>query len=157
MTAKVRWLTRPDEDGEGEGRPRWIHCTPLLGHSGAVGVWMIVLVDEEGAATGTAQGRRFRQAPPVSSNIGGKEWDSAAARDRKHINVYDKEHERKGGSKPEYFQRPGSRAASTESKSHAYSSTSAASQRSGSHQGRPGAGRVATSTNASEFSFNLNG
>lgn len=41
VTAKIRWLTRPDEDGEGEGRPRWIHCTPLLGHSGAVGVWCV--------------------------------------------------------------------------------------------------------------------
>lgn len=161
MTAKVRWLTRPDEDGEGEGRPRWIHCTPLLGHSGAVGVWMIVLVDEEGAFPGTASGRRFRQAPPVSNNIGGKEWDATAARDRKHINVYDKENERKGGSKPEYFQRPGSRAASNEPRGQAYSTASAvASPRAGSfrNQDRPsGPGRVVTSTNASEFSFNLNG
>lgn len=157
MTAKIRWLTRPDEDGEGEGRPRWIHCTPLLGHTGAVGVWMIVLVDEEGALTGSASGRRFRQAPPVSSNIGGKEWDAAAVRDRKNINVYDKENERKGAGKPEYFQRPGSRTANNESRGQAYPQHSAANSRSGSVQGRPGNGRVLTSTNASEFSFNLNG
>lgn len=119
---------------------------------------MIVLVDEEGALPGTASGRRFRQAPPVSSNIGGKEWDAAAARDRKHMNVYDKENDRRGGQKPEYFQRPGSRAASTEPRGQAYSTASAvASPRSGSrNQDRPGASRVLTSTNASEFSFNLN-
>lgn len=159
VTAKIRWLTRPDEDGEGEGRPRWIHCTPLLGHSGAVGVWMIVLVDEEGAFPGSASGRRFRQAPPVSSNIGGKEWDATAARDRKHVNVYDKENERRGGQKSEYL-RPGSRSGSIEPRGHAYSSGGAVtSPRSASRNpsDRPGARRIPTSTNASEFSFNLNG
>lgn len=36
-----------------------------MGFNGAVGVWMIILVDDDGAAT-----RRFRQAPPVSDRIG---------------------------------------------------------------------------------------
>lgn len=57
VTAKVRWLDRPggdegEEEGgfeepgrEREGRPRWIHCTPLLGATGVVGVWMVILVD----------------------------------------------------------------------------------------------------------------
>ncbi|KAK3675373.1 hypothetical protein LTR78_004883 [Recurvomyces mirabilis] len=82
VTAKIRWLTRADESGDGEGRPRWIHCTPLLGHSGAVGVWMIVLVEEEGygppgqGGVVGGSGRRFRPAPAVANNIGGKEWDS---------------------------------------------------------------------------------
>lgn len=88
VTAKIRWLSRADEEGEGEGRPRWIHCTPLLGHSGAVGVWMIVLVDDE-ATSGSGQqgsGRRFRTAPPVASNIGGKEWGSShAAKERRQF------------------------------------------------------------------------
>ena len=96
VTAKIRWLTRPDRDGEGEGRPRWIHCTPLLGHSGAVGVWMIVLVDDEGSSAGQTSGRRFRQAPPVASNIGGKEWDPVQS-GKNLQNVYDKENERHGG------------------------------------------------------------
>jgi hypothetical protein len=109
VTAKIRWLTKADLDGEGEGRPRWIHCTPLLGHSGAVGVWMIVLVDEEGPNGGS--GRRFRTAPPVSSNIGGKDWEGVRsssrsrerernrARDRsRHNNRYDKDSERRGGT-----------------------------------------------------------
>ena len=100
VTAKIRWLTRADEDGEGEGRPRWIHCTPLFGHSGAVGVWMIVLVDEEGTGQG-ASGRRFRNAPPVSTNIGGKEWDARATRERRQLNQYDAEAARGGGLRPE--------------------------------------------------------
>ncbi|KAH9838205.1 Motif C-terminal to PAS motifs [Teratosphaeria destructans] len=102
VTAKIRWLTKADADGDGEGRPRWIHCTPLLGHSGAVGVWMIVLVDEE-SAKGQSTGRRFRNAPPVATSIGGREWDSQAytrskSRDRNHqSNRYDVESERRGG------------------------------------------------------------
>ena len=99
VTAKIRWLTKADEDGEGEGRPRWIHCTPLVGHSGSVGVWMIVLVDEEGSQTLNSSGRRFRPAPPVSTNIGGKEWDSqrpvSSTRDRKLLNSYDADADRK--------------------------------------------------------------
>ncbi|WPG98712.1 Hypothetical protein R9X50_00150600 [Acrodontium crateriforme] len=74
VTAKVRWLTRPHENGEGEGRSRWIHCTPLLSITGDVGAWMIILVDDE-IAPNPDGGRRFRAAPPVATNIGGKEWD----------------------------------------------------------------------------------
>lgn len=86
VTAKVRWLLRADEHGEGDGRPRWIHCTPLLGHSGAVGVWMIVLVEDEGQypASSTPGGRsRYRTAPPVSNVIGGKDWDKERTTDRR--------------------------------------------------------------------------
>ncbi|KAH7142106.1 hypothetical protein EDB81DRAFT_760934 [Dactylonectria macrodidyma] len=84
ITAKVRWLSRSDiqaqshqsrlmnhqSHGEGGGQPppasqgrsRWIHCTPLLGSNGAVGVWMVVLVDDESEAS--FRGMR-REAPPV--------------------------------------------------------------------------------------------
>ncbi|KAF1958813.1 hypothetical protein CC80DRAFT_558386 [Byssothecium circinans] len=69
VTAKVRWLSSAapdlDVDRVEEGRPRWIHCTPLLGQSGAVGVWMIVLVDDEKISVPL---RRFRNAPPVASD-----------------------------------------------------------------------------------------
>lgn len=61
VTAKVRWISRPED----EGRGRWIHATPLLGANGNIGVWMIVLVDEENQRTH----RRFRQAPPVAGDI----------------------------------------------------------------------------------------
>ncbi|KXT18988.1 hypothetical protein AC579_8755 [Pseudocercospora musae] len=149
VTAKIRWLSRPDEDGEGEGRPRWIHCTPLLGHSGAVGVWMIVLVDEEGSIAGTSSGRRFRQAPPVSSNIGGKEWDSLRPRGRsKTNNSYDKQYEQRGGGAKhlEYIHRPGSGQAVR----------GMASPAARSRERRPEPNNL-TSASVSEFSFNLKG
>ena len=63
VTAKIRWVSRSDD----EGRNRWIHCTPLLGSNGNIGVWMVVLVDDE-----TSQPkRRFRPAPPVAHDING--------------------------------------------------------------------------------------
>ena len=57
VTAKVRWLSKIDEDG----RNRWIHCTPLLGSNGQIGVWMVVLVDDDQELS-----RRWKQAPPVA-------------------------------------------------------------------------------------------
>ncbi|KAF2797031.1 hypothetical protein K505DRAFT_236440 [Melanomma pulvis-pyrius CBS 109.77] len=69
VTAKIRWLSSPaadlDSDRSDDGRPRWIHCTPLLGASGSVGVWMVVLVDDEKGGPV----RRLRTAPPVSDSI----------------------------------------------------------------------------------------
>jgi hypothetical protein len=58
VTAKIRWISKIGE----EGRNRWVHCTPLLGNNGKIGVWMVVIVDDEKEL---AQ-RRWRQAPPVS-------------------------------------------------------------------------------------------
>jgi hypothetical protein len=69
VTAKIRWLphaVQDLDDAVDEGRPRWIHCTPLLGQGGSVGIWMIVLVDED--KHGMAA-RRFRQAPPVANDV----------------------------------------------------------------------------------------
>ena len=43
VTAKVQWLSK----GSRKSRARWIHCTPLLGINDAVGVWMVILVDDE--------------------------------------------------------------------------------------------------------------
>ncbi|KAF5026748.1 hypothetical protein F66182_1167 [Fusarium sp. NRRL 66182] len=85
LTAKVRWLSKSemqtkshhsrvmDHQSHGEGggqaplptpgRNRWIHCTPLLGSNGAVGVWMVVLVDDESDQS-FVRGLR-REAPPV--------------------------------------------------------------------------------------------
>ena len=57
---------------------------------------MIVLVDEE-ASLAQNTGRRFRNAPPVSNNIGGKEWDGQT-RERKHLNTYDPDTERARGN-----------------------------------------------------------
>lgn len=59
VTAKVRWITKTDDDG----RNKWIHCTPLLGVNGQIGVWMVVIVNEEISSRRIATGGR--QAPPV--------------------------------------------------------------------------------------------
>lgn len=44
VTARIKWRTRFSSD---EGRYRWIHCTPLLANNGEVGVWMVVIIDDE--------------------------------------------------------------------------------------------------------------
>ena len=62
VTAKVRWITKLDE----EGRNKWIHCTPLVGSRGEIGVWMVVIVDDpksHGKFTGSS-----RYAPTVDSD-----------------------------------------------------------------------------------------
>lgn len=61
VTAKVRWISKTGS----EGRLRWIHCTPLLGSNQAVGVWMIVLVDDESESGA----RKTKEAPPVDGRL----------------------------------------------------------------------------------------
>jgi hypothetical protein len=63
VTARVRWISKRDV----EGYNRWIHCTPLLGSNGAVGVWMIVIIDDE---TQQPTWKKFKQAPPVDPRYG---------------------------------------------------------------------------------------
>ncbi|CAN8095291.1 unnamed protein product [Discula destructiva] len=57
-------------EGAGQdGRPRWIHCTPLLGANGSVGVWVVVIVDEYGETGERKRARRAvarQMAPPVA-------------------------------------------------------------------------------------------
>lgn len=43
VTAKVQWLSKTATTS----RARWIHCTPLLGVNDTIGVWMVILVDDE--------------------------------------------------------------------------------------------------------------
>ncbi|KAI8964873.1 hypothetical protein F5Y11DRAFT_363138 [Daldinia sp. FL1419] len=40
ITTKVRWVTRLNR----QGKDRWLHCTPLLGSNGAIGVWMVMII-----------------------------------------------------------------------------------------------------------------
>lgn len=61
VTAKVRWIS-----GNTEGRSRWIHCTPLLGSNGAIGVWMVLVIDDESPNL-IAKG--FKQAPPIERHV----------------------------------------------------------------------------------------
>ncbi|KAI0445421.1 hypothetical protein F4803DRAFT_507639 [Xylaria telfairii] len=71
ITTKVRWLARPmmssgrsaSSSASASASPipersRWIHTTPLLGVNGAVGVWMVILVDDE-------EKQRTPSAPPI--------------------------------------------------------------------------------------------
>lgn len=43
VTARIKWVTRFNT----EGRHRWVHCTPLYASNGQVGVWMVVIVDDD--------------------------------------------------------------------------------------------------------------
>ncbi|OTB05271.1 hypothetical protein M426DRAFT_41516, partial [Hypoxylon sp. CI-4A] len=43
ITTKIRWLTRANRFG----RRRWLHCTPLQGADGTVGIWLVVLFDDK--------------------------------------------------------------------------------------------------------------
>lgn len=63
VTAKIKWLSSKHDT---EGRNRWVHCTPLLGSNGAVGVWMVVVADDEDSVIP----RRSRFAPPVDPSFG---------------------------------------------------------------------------------------
>jgi len=59
VTAKLRWISKQDA----AGRSRWFHCTPLIGHNGEIGVWMIILVDEDDSVA------PYRQPPPVDLRL----------------------------------------------------------------------------------------
>lgn len=59
VTAKVKWVTKADD----EGRNKWIHCTPLVGLNGQIGVWMVVIVNEEKSNNYLPVGARV--APPI--------------------------------------------------------------------------------------------
>jgi uncharacterized membrane protein len=43
VTARIKWVTRFST----EGRSRWVHCTPLYASNGQVGVWMVVIVNDD--------------------------------------------------------------------------------------------------------------
>ena len=103
VTAKVRWLSRrEDRDVQSTGRERWIHATPLLADNGAVGVWMVILLDEDKSRVDNdptqpirsptiwdAGARRFRDAPVIGRpeewrNRGGQ-YDDIRGYDRNEM------------------------------------------------------------------------
>ncbi|OTA67654.1 hypothetical protein K449DRAFT_461638 [Hypoxylon sp. EC38] len=63
ITTKVRWVTKMDSYGKG----RWIRSTPLFGSNGTIGIWMVVLVNDNDNEE--AIPRRTRDAPPVDFSI----------------------------------------------------------------------------------------
>lgn len=94
VTAKVKWISSTHDEG---GRNRWIHCTPLIGSNGAIGVWMVVIVDDE---TSTTNGKRFRVAPPVDPKFGrsipARKEDEGSLRDFAMYNARDRDGSLKG-------------------------------------------------------------
>ena len=78
VTAKVHWLTK----GSPKSRARWIHCTPLLGVNDAVGVWMVILVDDddetEGESNQQVTSSNIRSSSRLGSNYTAEAlpWDS---------------------------------------------------------------------------------
>lgn len=52
VTAKVPWLTHSNEYGTVEGKPRWLHATPMYGSDDKIGVWMVVMVENESITGG---------------------------------------------------------------------------------------------------------
>lgn len=52
-----------------EGKPRWIHCTPMLGSDERVGVWMVVMVENE-EVTGQLNRHRYESTPGSPTALG---------------------------------------------------------------------------------------
>jgi len=68
VTAKIRWLGKrssPDSFDRESGRDRWIHATPMLAQNGAVGVWIVILIDDHKSSSGS--GNSLGAEPPVIS------------------------------------------------------------------------------------------
>ena len=79
VTAKVSWLPSPGSNDDkyvsGESKQRWIHCTPMVGSDEKVGVWMIVIVEEEdvtGMLNRADSGKSSRSRAPTQPSEAGR-------------------------------------------------------------------------------------
>jgi len=70
VTAKIRWLPRSKSSA---GRERWIHCTPLLAQSGGVGIWMVILVEEDDSMTVKQTRKIHRRESWAIDDVAGSE------------------------------------------------------------------------------------
>lgn len=101
VTAKVRWLSsswhgnntratssaghRPLDPRQGveghaperPGKSRWLHCTPLVGNNGKVGVWMIVIVDADSEADQSEQVKTAKHTVKESTSSDNTRVESA--------------------------------------------------------------------------------
>lgn len=99
VTAKVRWLSgnwynnnkanstshRPLDSHQGAeghvperaGKSRWLHCTPLVGNNGKVGVWMIVIVDGDDEADASEQVKTAKHVVKESTSSDNTRVESA--------------------------------------------------------------------------------
>ena len=133
---------------------------------------MVVLVDEEGSMSAhSAAGRRFRPAPPIAPVISGKDWEASQrdprSRERRQLNAYDKDNERRGGphanvpraERDNYFAPSGRPTASSRRDSYHANQAERSAERSGrTAPPTPAAKSIRSAksvTDASEFSFNI--
>ncbi|KAI9711611.1 MAG: hypothetical protein M1812_007133 [Candelaria pacifica] len=58
VTARITWL--PSNSNTEDGKQRWISCTPLFGADDKVGVWMVVMVEDERISGGINGGGSMR-------------------------------------------------------------------------------------------------
>lgn len=63
-----------------EGKARWIHCTPLTGSDGRVGVIMIIMVDKQDVTHNPPDLNRVPSTRPVGSEVGGHTSSHTRAR-----------------------------------------------------------------------------
>lgn len=80
VTAKVQWVSKTAT----KSRARWIHCTPLLGVDDTIGVWMVILVDDEDDGDGEREQvpHETRSASRLGSNYTAEAlpWDEKRQR-----------------------------------------------------------------------------
>lgn len=80
VTAKVQWVSKTATTSQA----RWIHCTPLLGVNDTIGVWMVILVDDEDDRHGEHEEVSYetRNARPWGSNYKAEAlpWDEKRQR-----------------------------------------------------------------------------
>ncbi|KAF6221139.1 hypothetical protein HO133_002820 [Letharia lupina] len=77
VTAKVQWVSKTAT----KSRARWIHCTPLLGVNDTIGVWMVILVDDEDDGEGERE--QFPQETSSASRQGSNHTADALPSDEK--------------------------------------------------------------------------
>ena len=77
VTAKVQWISKTATTSVS----RWIHCTPLLGVNDTIGVWMVILVDDEDDGDGERQ--QASHETRTSSSLDANHIAEALPRDNK--------------------------------------------------------------------------
>ena len=74
-----------DAEVESTGRSRWLHCTPLLGANGKVGVWMIVLVDDDSGVSLRGRGANVSSAQQQEQHLPSRPETAMSSHLRTHV------------------------------------------------------------------------
>lgn len=73
-----------------EGKARWIHCTPLTGSDGKVGVIMIIMVDKQDTSLSHTSLMEVQESNPAGARIVGPV--PARARVKSHSSLREPDH-----------------------------------------------------------------